>query len=299
MSGIVQSVANIPSLKGFDHTLAFLREGYPFISKRCDALGTDRFSARLMFKPVICARGAAAAQMFYGGERFTRRGGALPPTVLRLLQDKGSVQQLDGDAHRHRKTLFVNLLMDEEAETAFLDIFRAEWRTALDGWLRQGSIVLFDEVNLVLTRAICRWAGLSFEGRGDTRMADDLVSMIENAGKAPPPCFSPSLDGAEPSGSSPGRSQLLAARMTVPRSPAWPITASWMATFSQQLKRPWKSSISCARSSPSGATSCSLPWHSISIPNGKSPSTGRTTLSMTVSPRKCAGSIPSFPLWAV
>ncbi len=41
--------------------------------------------------------------MFYSGDRFTRTGGAMPPTVLRLLQDKGSVQQLDGAAHlQHR-----------------------------------------------------------------------------------------------------------------------------------------------------------------------------------------------------
>lgn len=183
--GVAAPPGSIPVVAGIDHTLAFLREGYAFISNRCDALQTDFFRARLMFRPVICARGASAAEMVYGGERFTRRG-ALPPTVLRLLQDKGSVQQLDGAAHRHRKTLFVDLLMNREAEAEFVDLFRAEWLAALDRWTQQPSIVLFDEVNLVLTRAVCRWMGIPLAEKGDRAMARELVSMIENAGSVGP-----------------------------------------------------------------------------------------------------------------
>ncbi|MDF2096949.1 hypothetical protein [Aquibaculum arenosum] len=79
----------VPRLEGFDHTLPFLREGYDFISRRCDRLQSDRFLTRLMLRPVLCTRGAEAAEMVYEGGRFTRQG-ALPPTTLRLLQDKGS-----------------------------------------------------------------------------------------------------------------------------------------------------------------------------------------------------------------
>lgn len=128
---MAQPISKTPRLKGFDHTLAFLREGYQFISRRCEGLASDRFSARLMLKPVICMRGEAAAEMFYDGDRFTRRRGAMPPTVLRLLQDKGSVQQLDDEAHRDRKSMFVNLLMSDEAEHQFVEIFRAQWLSAL------------------------------------------------------------------------------------------------------------------------------------------------------------------------
>lgn len=178
-----------PRLEGFDHTLAFLREGYEFISRRCEAMGTDRFAARLMLKPVVCLRGEAAAEMFYDGDRFTRRRGAMPPTTLRPLQDKGSVQQLDGQAHRHRKAMFVSLLMDEQSEERFLDLFRAEWLSALEDWSQRASIVLFDEANLVLTRAICRWAGVELAGRSATEMAGDLSAMIENAGSVGPSVF--------------------------------------------------------------------------------------------------------------
>jgi fatty-acid peroxygenase len=176
----------VPRLAGFDHTLAFLHEGYNFISRRCAALGTNAFRARIMLSPVLCARGSAAAQFFYDGDRFTRRRGAMPPTVLRLLQDKGSVQQLDGAAHRHRKALFVDILMGDEAEATFLEVFRAEWAAALDDWTGRREIVLFDEANRVLTRAVCRWTGVPLDGKDDARMAYELSSMIENAGSIGP-----------------------------------------------------------------------------------------------------------------
>src|SRR5690606_31541071 len=84
------------------------------------------------------------------------------------------------------KTLFVDLLMNREAEAEFVDLFRAEWLAALDRWTQQPSIVLFDEVNLVLTRAVCRWMGISLAEKGDRAMARELVSMIENAGSVGP-----------------------------------------------------------------------------------------------------------------
>ncbi|MES0069597.1 hypothetical protein NKJ73_27915 [Mesorhizobium sp. M0074] len=73
----------------FDSTLALLREGYDFISARCRRMNTDIFATRLMLRPAICVRGAEAAEMFYGGDHFTRIG-AMPQTTLRLLQDKAA-----------------------------------------------------------------------------------------------------------------------------------------------------------------------------------------------------------------
>lgn len=165
---------------GFDHTLAFLKDGYTFISRRCEALGSDVFTTRLLLKPVTCMRGADAAALFYGGGRFTRTGGAMPPTVLRLLQDKGSVQQLDGAAHRRRKGLFVDLIMNAGAEAAVVGLFREEWRRALADWSARPSIVLLDEAYLVLTRTICRWMGVPLDETSDHTMADDLSAMVEN-----------------------------------------------------------------------------------------------------------------------
>ncbi|WEF24696.1 cytochrome P450 [Paracoccus sp. S3-43] len=174
---------DIPALPGADHTLAFLRQGYAFVGNGCDRLGSDRFRARLMMSRVICARGAWAARLIYDPDLFTRRG-AMPPTVLRLLQDKGSVQTLDDAAHRHRKGLFTGLLMTDEAERSFLMILEEEWHRALQDWIAARRIVLFDAVNLVLTRAVFRWTGLPLDdARG---MTHQMSSMIENSGRIGP-----------------------------------------------------------------------------------------------------------------
>ncbi|WP_207099423.1 cytochrome P450 [Paracoccus shandongensis] len=172
-----------PRLPGPDHTLRFLRQGYRFIGDGCDRLGSDWFRARLMLRPVICGRGADAARLIYDPDLFTRRG-AMPPTVLRLLQDKGSVQLLDGAPHRHRKALFTGLLMTDGAERSFLALFENEWRLALRDWTARGRVTLFDAVNLVLTLAVFRWAGVPLDD--PARMAGDLSSAVENSGRIGP-----------------------------------------------------------------------------------------------------------------
>ena len=89
-----------------DSSLALLADGYTFMANRRRRLGSDTFATRLMLRKAICIVGEDAAEFFYGGDRFTRKG-AMPPTAMRLLQDKGSVQQLDGLAHLHRKQMFM------------------------------------------------------------------------------------------------------------------------------------------------------------------------------------------------
>lgn len=179
------SPADVPRLRG-DHTFAFLKEGYDFISRRCDALATDRFRTRILLKPVLCARGADASRMFYGADHFTRTEGAMPPTVLRLLQDKGSVQQLNGPAHRHRKAMFVDLLMNETATAEITEAFREAWREAMTEWASRPSITMLEEAYSVLTRAVTRWMGLPADGRPDTALARELSDMVESAGRIGP-----------------------------------------------------------------------------------------------------------------
>jgi hypothetical protein len=66
----------IPREKSLDSTLAFLADGYTFISKKCGQLQSDVFETRLMLRKVICALGEDASAMFYHPGRFTRKGGA-------------------------------------------------------------------------------------------------------------------------------------------------------------------------------------------------------------------------------
>jgi fatty-acid peroxygenase len=61
----------------------------------------------------------------------------MPPTTLRLLQDLGSVHQLDGDAHLRRKQMFLSLMRPVESQR--LATVLAKWWTArVSTWGKDG-----------------------------------------------------------------------------------------------------------------------------------------------------------------
>ena len=176
----------LPRDPAFDATPAFLRDGYLFVSKRCDELGTDAFRARLLLKDIVCMRGRDAAELFYGDDRFTRRD-AMPPTVTSLLQGTPSVQALDGEAHAHRKRMFMDL-MGPDSLDRIAERFRTCWTDHFERWRADGAspVALHDEVRLVLTRAVLDWTGIErSDGERDeegTRvLAHELSEMIDNA----------------------------------------------------------------------------------------------------------------------
>lgn len=174
----------IPSDGVPDSTLAFLRDGYLFVSKRCDRLGSDLFSTRLMLRRAICMRGTAAAELFYGSDLFTRVG-AMPITVLKLLQDFGSVQSLEGAAHQHRKRMFLSLVTPE-AVAGLSELTEAEWLRRVPDWVAAPQIVLFDEIRAILTRAVCAWAGVPLRDIEAARRTYEISEMIESSGSVGP-----------------------------------------------------------------------------------------------------------------
>lgn len=174
----------IPTLTGFDSTLAFLREGYVFVGDRCDTLATPAFRTRLMLRKVTFLRGPDAVRTFYHPGRMTRRG-AMPSSVVALLQDRGSVQALDGSAHRLRKKLFMDMMTDTRLAEAGT-ILNEEWHSAASAW--QGRIVVLrDEMPAVMTRTALRWCGLTHEGNDVAKRTQELSAMIEGAGGLGPP----------------------------------------------------------------------------------------------------------------
>lgn len=170
-------MTDFPRDPALDSTPAFLREGYLFVSNRCERLGTDAFRARLMLREVVCMRGRDAAELFYGDERFTRRH-AMPATTVSLLQGAESVQALDGEAHAHRKRMFVDL-MTPAALDRIAEAFRTSWHEHAAGW--RGSVVLHDEVRLVLTATALAWTGIEADEEGTRVLANQLSAMIDEA----------------------------------------------------------------------------------------------------------------------
>lgn len=168
-----------------DSTLSFLREGYTFISNRCDRLHTDIFESRLMLERVFCMRGEEAARMFYAPERFTRRG-AVPVSALLLLQDLRSVQLLDGAAHRHRKQMFTSLLMNKDHVAHLVQLASEEWRLREMAWRDGRQVALYDEACQVLCRAVCAWAGVPLAEGAAAQRALEFAAMVDGSGRIGP-----------------------------------------------------------------------------------------------------------------
>jgi len=173
-----------PRQPGIDDTRAFFREGYAYVGNRCRTLETDAFRTRIMLRNVVCMMGEDAARQFYDGVHFTRNG-AMPSVTLRLLQDKGSVQSLDGDAHVSRKALFLDLLRGG-AVREIGDLFANRWRAALPEWRGQKRIVLHDAMTRLLCGTICTWVGAPVTDRALTERTREMAAMIDGAGTAGP-----------------------------------------------------------------------------------------------------------------
>lgn len=175
-------MSRIHRLRAPDSTLALMREGYAFIPNRCGRLRADAFRTRVLGSPVVCVTGADAAEMFYSPGRFTRRG-ALPKPVLTLLQDEGSVQVLDGAAHRHRKQMFLDR-MAPDSLARLTALAAQQWRGAAARWEGADRVVLLGEVRNMLCRAACAWTGVPLADDEVGRRTADFAAMIDGTGPA-------------------------------------------------------------------------------------------------------------------
>lgn len=177
-------MASIPKDKTLDATWAFLKEGYRFVGNRCERHASDVFETRLMLRRATFVSGEDAARMFYTPDRFTRRG-AIPPTALLSLQDRGSVNTLDGESHRRRKQMFMSL-MSPTGIQGLCTLAKEELAARLDDWETQPQVVLHREMEAILCAAACRWCGLSPSEETLARRTKEFSAMIEGAGAVGP-----------------------------------------------------------------------------------------------------------------
>ncbi|PZV08968.1 MAG: cytochrome P450 [Leptolyngbya sp.] len=173
-------MANIPVEPGIDSTLGLLRDGYRFIGKRCDRMGTDVFQTRLRLQKTICMRGAAAAELFYDNAKFSRKNAA-PGRVKKTLLGEGGVQGLDGASHRQRKQIFMGLMTPERLQQ-LSDLTLHHCRQYAQRWQQQGQVVLFGQINEILCRAVCEWSGVPLPASDVARRTLELAAMIDGVG---------------------------------------------------------------------------------------------------------------------
>lgn len=173
-------MTDIPRDEHLESSLALLGEGYPFIRDRCRRLHSNIFQARLLMQNTVCMSGEEAARLFYD-ERYLQREKAMPRMLKKTLIGEGGVQGLDGEAHRHRKRMFLQLL-DTAAVDEVAQLTEQGWRRAIGGWQARSDIELMSEVQTILTDSVCRWAGVPLSSAELPERRDQLVAMIDGAG---------------------------------------------------------------------------------------------------------------------
>lgn len=174
----------VPRDKGLDRTVSILKDGYEFIQKRVQNHHLDIYETKVLGEKVALISGESAAELFYDSE-LMKRNGAMPSRVLKTLFGEGGVQTLDGQAHAHRKQLFMSLMTPEGLERLY-GITRKQWSEAATKWEKKGKITLFDEVLELLTRVACEWADVPLPEKEVSKRADDFNKMIEGATKLGP-----------------------------------------------------------------------------------------------------------------
>jgi fatty-acid peroxygenase len=174
----------LPRVGGFDSTLSLLREGYRFVPRRCEQIGADAFSTRIMLQQALCVRGEDAARMFYQPGRFTRRH-ALPATSMALLQDFGSVMALDGEQHRKRKAMFMSLYGPLERQR-LVGLVAAQFRAHFARWPALAKVEVHKAAQEVLCHATCQWAGVPVGVDEVRQRTAEFAAMIDAAGSAGP-----------------------------------------------------------------------------------------------------------------
>ncbi|WP_407292067.1 cytochrome P450 [Stutzerimonas zhaodongensis] len=171
---------DIPRVPEAESSLSLLGEGYSFIPSRCQRLETDIFQVRLLMQNTICMSGKEAAKLFYDEQLFERHHAA-PRMLQKTLFGQGGVQGLDDEPHRHRKQLFMSLL-SEKSVLELVRLHEIHWGAAIEKWQGIDRLVLMPEVQTILTRTVCEWAGVPLaEGEVICRR-DQLAAMIDGAG---------------------------------------------------------------------------------------------------------------------
>jgi fatty-acid peroxygenase len=148
-----------PKAPGLDSTLKLLNDPYRLIQKTCSRLDSDVFRTRVFGRPAICMKGAQAASFFYDPE-FTIRS---------------------GETHLARKRVFMTVMTEERIED-LSRIFQEELNHASMKWTQQKKVVLYLEMQKILTKTVCAWAGVPLQSDEISLRTKDLSAMFDLVG---------------------------------------------------------------------------------------------------------------------
>lgn len=173
-----------PHAKISDSSLAIMQDGYMFIKNRCDQLQTNIFETRLLGEKVICLSGQDGAKVFYDSSKFERKNAA-PKRVQKTLFGENAIQGMDGEAHKHRKQLFM-ALASSPLQEQLAELMMEKWMSSISLWENAEKIILFDEATEKLCQVACKWAGVPLAESEIKERADDFAAMVDSFGSVGP-----------------------------------------------------------------------------------------------------------------
>ena len=175
---------NMPREEGLDHSLSLMREGYMYILNRRRSFHSDVFETRLLGKKAICMGGKEAAEVFYDTEKFQRKGAA-PNRAIQTLFGQNGVQALDGQAHQHRKEMFMSIMSPDEL-SRLSSLTKKQWEVAIANWEQMDELIFYEETKEILCRIACEWAGVPMKEDEMKNLTKNLGAMFESAGAVGP-----------------------------------------------------------------------------------------------------------------
>ena len=161
---------NIPGHTLFDSTLALMNEGYCFIANRCQRYRAPVFVTRLLLRRTLCIRGEMAAKLFYDQCLFSRTNAS---AYLAHNTRLGAAE-----TQLLRKQLFGRALQAGQAER-LVSLAEQQWLAALQRWEGQPHVVMLPEIETLLCKAVCRWAGIPLHDDEASERRQQLAALID------------------------------------------------------------------------------------------------------------------------
>jgi fatty-acid peroxygenase len=160
-----------------DNSPAVLLQGYTWLPGLRARSASGVAHTRVLGQRAVGLCGPDAARFFYD-EDHVRRHTAIPWPVQNTLFGRKAVHTLDGERHRGRKAIFL-AAVTAKSTTELTDAVVSAWDDAVAGWAPGAPVVLFDEAARVITRGVCRWAGVPVADADVPAVAADLVAMVD------------------------------------------------------------------------------------------------------------------------
>ncbi|RYZ50871.1 MAG: cytochrome P450 [Proteobacteria bacterium] len=174
-------MTEIPRLKTLDSSIGLMIDPYRFISEKRDEIDSDVFETRVLLAKTICLSGAEGAELFYDQDYFTRVD-TVPGPMRKTLAGKHSVLEMDGAAHKHRKTMLMSLMSDARREK-LTQIFLKNLKEAALDWEGRDEIVFYKALHPVLTRSSFEWNGIPLSEEKLEAMTEEMVALFDKAGR--------------------------------------------------------------------------------------------------------------------